>query len=88
MEYLKNKTSCKTILLIELQIALEIQRNLDFHKDILSWSVDNEVDGFGITKDALVMRTPDNHVEKVKRNFIDDVHSMGKKVHVYTFRNE
>ena len=87
LEYLKNKTPCKTVFLLAY-IMYEIHRNPELLKDILSWSMDNEVDGFGYSKDALVTRTPDNHIDKVNTKFIEVVHGMGKQICVYTFQNE
>ena len=69
-------------------IWTEINKDPNLLKDIQSWSVENNVDGFGVNKDALVIRTTDNHIDKINTQFIEDTHSMQKLVHVYTFRNE
>ena len=66
----------------------EIKREPDLLKEIQNWAIDNIVDGFGISKDALVLKTPDNHIDRVNTTFIEDTHAMGKQVHVFTFRNE
>ena len=69
-------------------IWTEINKDPNLLKDIRSWSVENKVDGFGVKKDALVIRTKDNHIDKINTQFIEDTHAMQKLVHVYTFRNE
>ena len=66
----------------------EIGKNSELLKEIQDWAMDNKVDGFGVTKDALVRKTSDNHIEKVNTKFVEDTHAMGKQIHVYTFRNE
>ena len=56
--------------------------------EIQNWAIDNNIDGFGVTKDALVLKTSDNHIDRVNSRFVEDTHAIGKQVHVFTFRNE
>ena len=66
----------------------EIEKNSELLKEIQEWAIDNNVDGFGVKKDALVRKTEDNHIKKVQTKFVEDTHAKGKRIHVYTFRNE
>ena len=67
----------------------EIDKNPELLMDIQEWAIENNVDGFGVSKDAaLVTKTKDNHIDTINTKFIEDTHAMGKLVHAYTFRNE
>ena len=57
-------------------IWTEINKDPNLLKNIQSWSVENNVDGFGVNKDALVIRTKDNHIDKINTKFIEDTRAM------------
>ena len=66
----------------------EIDKDPDLLEDIRVWSVENNVGGFGVNKNALVKKTGDNHIKDINAKFVEDTHAMGQLLHVYTFRNE
>ena len=66
----------------------EIAKTPSMLQDIKKWALDNEVDGYGVIKEALVLKTKDNHIASINTKFIDQTHAMKKVIHVYTFRNE
>ena len=66
----------------------DIKEEPSLLKEIQNWAIDNNIDGFGVTKDALVLKTSDNHIDRVNSRFVEDTHAIGKQVHVFTFRNE
>ena len=66
----------------------DIKEEPSLLKEIQNWAIDNNIDGFGVTKDALVLKTSDNHIDRVNSRFVEDTHAVGKQVHVFTFRNE
>ena len=66
----------------------EIAKTPSILQDIQKWALDNEIDGYGVIKDALVLKTQDNHIASTNTKFIDQTHAMKKVIHVYTFRNE
>ena len=70
------------------KIFHEIEEHADLLEDIRQWSVDNNVDGFGPSKNALVTKTEDNHIKDINVKFVEDTHAMGQLVHIYTLRNE
>ena len=86
-EYVKDKTNLKRVLLMD-HIFSEIDKNPQLLIDIRAWAIENKVDGFGVSKDRLVIKTKDNHIQEVNTKFIEDTHAMEKFVHVFTFRNE
>ena len=69
-------------------IWYEIEKNSELLKEIQDWAMDNDVEGFGVTKNAVVIKNPDNHIKEVNTKFVEDTHARGKQIHVYTFRNE
>ena len=87
MEYIKDKTSLKRVFLMD-NIWSDIKEEPSLLTEIQNWAIDNNIDGFGVTKDALVLKTSDNHIDRVNSRFVEDTHAIGKQVHVFTFRNE
>ena len=82
MEYLEGKTRLKTLFLFKLELHPNLWKN------ITDWATKHNVHAFGLNKDALVTKTEDNHINRTNTMVVDDIHAIGKKVHVYTFRNE